>query len=68
MHAKQYEAWWGGHCFYPLFISIWNILRIKKGLKHKGPNNDIGEGGEKAGWYLCSSVSLVDAVLKLLKQ
>ena len=46
MYAKHYEVRWGGHCFNPLFISIWNILRNKKGLKHKGPNNDIGEGGE----------------------
>ena len=46
MYAKQYEAGWGDYCFNPLFISIWNLLKNRKWLKHKGSNNDIGEGGE----------------------
>ena len=46
MYAKQYEAGWGVHGFNPLFISIWNILKSRKRLEYKGPNNDIGEGGE----------------------
>ena len=64
MYAKQYEVGWGGHCFNPLFISMWNILKSRKGFKYKGPNDDIGEGGKWRVGTFAFSVSLVDAVFK----
>ena len=65
MYKKQFEDdVWACYNFELIFISIWNILKMKKNdLKTRGIKQHIGEGGV-VGWHLSYSVSFVDAVFK----
>ena len=53
MYKKQFEDdVWACYNFELIFISIWNILKMKKNdLKTKGVKQHIGEGGV-VGWHL----------------
>ena len=37
MFAKHYDVAWGCSCFEPLFISIWNILKIRPSSAQGSP-------------------------------
>ena len=65
MYKKQYEdEAWTCYNFELIFISIWNVLNLKKNnLKTRGINKHVGEGGEwRVGTF--ASVLIVDTVFK----